>query len=155
MKPYTVSVEIDLPRDEVIALFDNTENLYKWQDGLQNFEHLSGEPGRVGARSKLTFAIGSKTIELFETISRSRLKTALDKAALPSVAFWSRAGHRGDDGPLHLVEIADFVERNDPRLTALTESLGDAGRRALSVGGFAMPIRLDPSDPAVAVRQAS
>ena len=94
-------------------------------------------------------------IELFETISRSRLKAALDEAALPSVAFWSRAGHRGDDGPLHLVEIADFVERNDPRLATLTESLGDAGRRALTVGGFAMPIQLDPSDPAVADRQAS
>ena len=27
MKPYTVEIEIDLPRDRVIELFDNPDNL--------------------------------------------------------------------------------------------------------------------------------
>ena len=42
---YSVDIEIDLPRDRVIELFDSTENLYKWQRGLQSFEHIEGEPG--------------------------------------------------------------------------------------------------------------
>ncbi|MFQ5507583.1 MAG: SRPBCC family protein [Planctomycetota bacterium] len=53
MKPYTVEVDIDLPRERVIELFDNADNLYKWQPGLQSFEHLSGEPGQPGASSRM------------------------------------------------------------------------------------------------------
>ncbi len=52
MKPYTVEIEIALPRDRVIELFDNAENLLKWQKGLQSFEHISGEPGQPGTTSK-------------------------------------------------------------------------------------------------------
>ena len=52
MKAYTVAIEIDLPRDRVIELFDNPDNLFKWQTGLQSFDHLSGEPGQPGAKSK-------------------------------------------------------------------------------------------------------
>jgi hypothetical protein len=62
MKSYTVEIEIDLPRDQVIALFDNTENLFKWQTGLKDFEHISGEPGQPGAKSKLTYLYGKRTI---------------------------------------------------------------------------------------------
>jgi hypothetical protein len=47
MKPYTVEIEIDLQRDEVLELFDSVENLYKWQTGLQSFEHLSGNLGKL------------------------------------------------------------------------------------------------------------
>ena len=32
---YTTEVTIELPREQVIPLFDSTENLYKWQEGLQ------------------------------------------------------------------------------------------------------------------------
>jgi len=34
------SVEIDLPRDRVIELFDDADNMVKWQSGLQSFEHM-------------------------------------------------------------------------------------------------------------------
>ena len=68
MKPYTVSVDIDLPRDRVIELFDDPDNLFKWQPGLKSFEHLSGEPGRPGAKSKLVYQQGPKRFELIETI---------------------------------------------------------------------------------------
>ena len=50
---YTVEIEIDLPRERVIELFDSTENCFKWQKGLLSFDHLSGEPGQPGAKSKL------------------------------------------------------------------------------------------------------
>ncbi len=73
MKPYTVEIEIALPRDRVIELFDSPENLVKWQTGLQSFEHLSGEPGQPGAKSKLVFVNGRHRFELIETITERRL----------------------------------------------------------------------------------
>ena len=75
---YTVEVEIDLPRNQVFELFDNTDNLYKWQEGLQYFEHLSGEAGRVGAKSNMRFRIGDREINLVETITLKRLPDRFD-----------------------------------------------------------------------------
>lgn len=69
MKPCTVEIDIDLPRGRVIELFDNPENLFFWQDGLISFEHLSGEPGTPGARSKLVYQIGKQRLELIETVT--------------------------------------------------------------------------------------
>ena len=66
---YKVEIEIDLPRDKVIELFDSTENLFKWQEGLQSFESISGEPGQPGAKSKLVFKMGKRDMELIETIT--------------------------------------------------------------------------------------
>lgn len=60
---------INLPRKRVLELFDSTENLYKWQKSLKNFEHLSGEPGEVGAKSRLTYKQGKGDFELIETIT--------------------------------------------------------------------------------------
>ncbi|MGI9519635.1 MAG: SRPBCC family protein [Pirellulaceae bacterium] len=73
MKPYTIDVEINLPRDRVIELFDNPDNLFKWQTGLQSFEHLSGEPGQPGATSKLVYLNGKHRIELIETVTHRNL----------------------------------------------------------------------------------
>lgn len=73
MKPYTVHVDIDLPRDRVVALMDDPDNLFKWQEGLQAFQPLSGEPGQAGARSRLVFKIGSRMMELTETITKRQL----------------------------------------------------------------------------------
>ena len=73
MKPYTASVEIDLPRARVIELFDNPDNLPKWQPGLESFEPISGEPGQVGAKSRMVFVYGKKRIEMTETITERNL----------------------------------------------------------------------------------
>lgn len=73
MKSYTVEIEINLPRDRVIELFDNPDNLKKWQPGLQSFEHVSGEPGQPGARSKLVYLNGKHRVELTETVTKRDL----------------------------------------------------------------------------------
>ncbi len=69
MKPYTVEIEINRPRNEVIELFNSPENLFCWQTGLQSFEHISGEAGQVGAKSLLVYLNGKHRIELTETIT--------------------------------------------------------------------------------------
>lgn len=66
---YNCEVTIDLPREEVIELFDSSENLSKWQPGLQSFEHMSGEPGQVGAKSRMVYDENGRIIEMIETIT--------------------------------------------------------------------------------------
>ena len=70
---YTLETEIHLPREEVIKLFDNQENCFKWQEGLQSFEHVSGEPGQPGAKSRLVYQMGKRRIEMMETITARNL----------------------------------------------------------------------------------
>lgn len=66
---YTSEIEINQPIDKVIELFDNPDNMRKWMEGLQSFEHLSGKQGEVGAKSKLKFKMGKREIEMIETIT--------------------------------------------------------------------------------------
>jgi hypothetical protein len=70
---YTVSTIINAPLEEVIKRFDNVEMMKEWMPGLVKFEHLSGEPGQVGAKSKLTYQMGKRTIEMIETITERDL----------------------------------------------------------------------------------
>ena len=57
---YTQEIEINKPIDQVIALFDNPDNMDKWMDGMQSFEPLSGTPGQAGAKSRLKFKMGKR-----------------------------------------------------------------------------------------------
>jgi len=66
---YTCEIEINQPVQKVIKLFDNPDNLSKWMEGLQSFEHLSGTPGEVGSKSKLTFLMGKRKMEMIETVT--------------------------------------------------------------------------------------
>lgn len=66
---YQVEIEIDLPRAAVIEKFDNKSNLRHWQKDLISIEHLSGTPGTLGAKSKLLYKMGGRTIEMIETIT--------------------------------------------------------------------------------------
>lgn len=65
---FTDDIEINKPVDRVVELFDNPDNLSKWMEGLQSFEHLSGTPGQPGAKSKLVFKMGKRDIEMIETV---------------------------------------------------------------------------------------
>ncbi|WP_020527703.1 SRPBCC family protein [Flexithrix dorotheae] len=65
---YTNEVIIEVPIEKVISLFDNPDNLKKWQPGLQSFEHISGDYGQPGAKSRLKYMMGKREIEMIETI---------------------------------------------------------------------------------------
>lgn len=75
---YTMEIEINLPRDRVIELFNNEENLDKWMDGLQSYETLSGSPGQTGATAKLVFQMDSRRIEMTETILNANFPEEFD-----------------------------------------------------------------------------
>ena len=66
---FRTEIMIDLPRERVIELFDDPDNLKEWQDGLQSFEHLSGEPGQPGAKSQLIYDMNGRRVEMIETVT--------------------------------------------------------------------------------------
>lgn len=70
---YSVSITIDKPVDEVIALFDNVENMKKWMDGLESYKPISGTAGEVGAKSRMEFKMGKREIKMVETITAKNL----------------------------------------------------------------------------------
>lgn len=65
---YTLEIVIDRPIDEVVALFDDPENLKHWQPGFVSMKPLQGTPGQPGARTALVYKMGNRTIEMTETI---------------------------------------------------------------------------------------
>ncbi len=70
---YSLEIEIDKACDEVVKLFDNPDNLKKWMIGLISFEPISGTPGQPGAKSRLTYRMGKREIEMIETITERNL----------------------------------------------------------------------------------
>jgi carbon monoxide dehydrogenase subunit G len=70
---YTVEITIDRPRSRVVELFDNPDNLKHWMPGLQSFEPLTGKPGTVGSKAKLTFLMNNRKLEMVETITKRSL----------------------------------------------------------------------------------
>jgi uncharacterized membrane protein len=43
------TVVIECPLETVWELFDNVENMLEWQDELQSYEMVEGEPGEIGS----------------------------------------------------------------------------------------------------------
>ena len=74
---FKCTVEINKPIDQVIPLFDSLDNLKEWQDGFISHKHLSGEPGKVGAKSELVYENRGNRIELIETIVKNELPSEL------------------------------------------------------------------------------
>ena len=64
---YICSVEINLPIDKTVALWNNESYFKEWQDGFQSIEHLSGIPNSKGAKSKIILE-DERRIDLLETI---------------------------------------------------------------------------------------
>ncbi|REJ81281.1 MAG: SRPBCC family protein [Bacteroidetes bacterium] len=69
---------IDAPRPEVVELFDNPDNLKKWQPELKSLEHLSGTPGQTGAKSRLRYKSGKREVILLETIHKKNLPDEME-----------------------------------------------------------------------------
>lgn len=70
---YTLAIDLELPRERVLELFDDPNNHYKWLKGLVSFEPISGDPGQVGAKSKYVFKMGKRDMEMVETITKRDL----------------------------------------------------------------------------------
>lgn len=84
---------------------------------------------------------GYIVVESRKAASRARLKAALKAAGLPATGFPAAVEEkvaRGGKTQYQLVETADWVGPDDPRLHRLAAILGDA--RVRSLGGYARPL---------------
>ena len=66
--PEPLELELEVPLETAVALFDNEDNLKKWQPHLISVEHLSGRPGQPGAKTMLKYKMGGREIEMLETL---------------------------------------------------------------------------------------
>tara|TARA_R100000935_G_C2797150_1_gene148709 strand:- start:71 stop:544 length:474 start_codon:yes stop_codon:yes gene_type:complete len=74
---YSKEIIIKLPREEVIAIMEKTENFKHWQEGFISYNHLCGDPGHLNARSKLKYKMGKREIDMIETIQKKDLPKKL------------------------------------------------------------------------------
>ncbi|MEY8847273.1 SRPBCC family protein [Psychroserpens sp. XS_ASV72] len=68
---YTTEIIVKVPLDVFVNKMNNIENMKHWQRGLQSAEHLSGDPGELGSKLKLTYNFGKRKMEIIETITKS------------------------------------------------------------------------------------
>lgn len=65
---YSCKTTVNVSRERFIELFDSEENMYKWQKGLKSFQVLEGIRGSNGLKSKMTYDMNGKDMEMIETI---------------------------------------------------------------------------------------
>jgi len=65
---YSVAIEIDMPVNRVIELFDNPDNYDKWMEGLLSLELISGTKCQPGAKTRMKFKMGKGEMEMLETV---------------------------------------------------------------------------------------
>lgn len=66
---YNNEVRINAPLEKVVGLFEDENNLPKWQEGFISAEIIEGERGKVGLKSKLRYKMGKREIKMIETIT--------------------------------------------------------------------------------------
>lgn len=122
---YTTEITINKPIETVIVLFDNADNLKKWMEGLQSFEHISGTPGQPGAKSKLKFKMGSREMEMIETVTVRNLPDEF-------------TGTYEANGVVNIVKNS-FVKISDSETKYITEHEFQLQSLVMKIFAFLMP----------------
>ena len=69
---FQLELDIDQPRERVVALFLDPQNLKAWQPDLVSYEQISGnDPNEVGAKSKQVHKMGKQDVEMIQTIMKN------------------------------------------------------------------------------------
>ena len=97
---YTLSTIIDKPIDEVVILFNNQENLYKWMEGLESIDLFEGVAGKKGAKSRMHFKYGRREMDMLETIIENdlprKMVTTYDAKGVSNIIFTSMESIEGN-----------------------------------------------------------
>jgi chorismate mutase len=130
--PHLVSEQASAPR--IIARLPFIESPSGRFENLVALAITRAEPEASGDDRSLV------AVEAEIEMSRARLHELLKGAGLDG-AIQAMVGIGGDDG-LWLVEIGDFVDRDDARLANLVGLANKTIRRSVPLGCYATPIRL-------------
>lgn len=90
---YSTEIIIDLSRDRVIELFDNSDNLFQWQPDLISCDLIAGDFGREGAKSRLKYKMGWQVIEMIETITFRNLPDKFEGTYVAN-GVWNKVSNR-------------------------------------------------------------
>ena len=114
-------IVIDASRDAVWAAFDNPENMTRWQQNLVSFNHISGEPGQLGAVSELTYDEKGKKVVLKETITERRKPDFLARTYESQVAKTLIVNHfeAVDQNSTRWTSWCNFTLQGFMRITSL------------------------------------
>lgn len=66
---YKLELLLQKPRAEVWKIFDDPNNMDKWQPSLTKIERLEGTAGQPGSVAKLTFKNGDREFSLIEKVT--------------------------------------------------------------------------------------
>lgn len=76
---YELELTINKPHAEVWRVFDDSENLDRWQPSLTKIERLEGMAGQPGSVARLTFKNGEREYSLVEKIIQREEPHRLDQ----------------------------------------------------------------------------
>lgn len=117
---YTSEIVIDLPRERVVELFDNPDNLPKWQPGLKSFEPQDENPGEPGAKTNMVYETNGRRIEMVETIVRRNLPDEFTAVYEAKGVYNLSAHFFHEEGP----DKTRWVNENEFKLSGLMALMG-------------------------------
>lgn len=106
---FQLETEIDLPRERVVELFLDPQNLKRWQPELVSFEQISGgDPREVGAKNRQIHRMGRRDTELIETVTVHNSPDEFS-ATYEADGIWNLVENRFFDvGPRKTKWVLDF-----------------------------------------------
>jgi len=90
---YKAEIDIHVPRDRLVGLFEDPDNLSSYHPGLLRFELLSGEIGQEGAVIHRVYAEDTKEVDMLETIIRQDSPTTFVRT-YETNGVWKELTHR-------------------------------------------------------------
>ena len=100
---FTCSININKPKLEVVKHFEDPEALKQSQKGFKHLEHLSGDEGTAGSKSKLVY----DKFDLIETIINNNLPDE----------FYAKYDHKNMSNTMR----STFISINDEETQLNTE----------------------------------
>lgn len=122
---YTTEIIIKKPRNEVVKLLDNPDNLKEWQPGFVSMKPMAGEHGKVGSKTKLNYKMGNRDVEMIETITERNLPDSL------SFTF--------DAGPVLNIQHNRFEAVDEFTTKWVSENEFQFGNFGMKLMGWLMP----------------
>lgn len=117
---YTNETIIKAPREKVVELFNDPENLAKWQPGFVSMELIKGEGSTVGSQHRLHYTMGKRDVTMVETITAKNLPE-LFAATYETKGVWNEVHN-------HFEELPDgttkYWTENEFRMSGMMKLFG-------------------------------
>jgi uncharacterized protein YndB with AHSA1/START domain len=118
---HKAEVLIDADRATVWRIFDDRENMTKWQPTLKSFVHISGTTGQPDAVSELVYDEDRREVVMTETITARRKPSFLGgtyESKWGTIAVFNHF-EETEDGKTRWVNNANYVFKGFMKIMAL------------------------------------